>query len=138
MLSHVQTTAPLAFEVGTNAHRRVPLSGPVLPRSQLQQRKAALFGLSSGQVARSVAIMAMAPLLAEDAPEQSSGAAGEYAKLQVRAAHPYFLLKLRNEAHKAEPSRHCARSWTRTPRARLSMWRTASTRSRGCCSPTSC
>jgi hypothetical protein len=109
MLSHVQTTAPLAFEVGANAHRRVPLSGPVLPRSQLQQRKAALFGLSSGQAARSVAIMAMAPLLAEDAPEQSSGAAGEYAKLQVRGAHSYVVLQLCNEAQKAGPSRHCAR-----------------------------
>lgn len=87
MLTRIAVTLPFARDAGCDVHRYVPLTcAPACPRTQLVQRRVLPAGLLRQQVARSVAVMAMAPLLSEGVPEhQAEGEpAGEYAKLKVR------------------------------------------------------
>ena len=87
MLTHIAATLPFARDAGCDVHRYVPLTcAPACPRTQLVQRRLLPAGLLRQQVARSVAVMAMAPLLSEGVPEhQAEGVPiGKYEKLKVR------------------------------------------------------
>ena len=84
MLRHAQTGSPLFCEVGANAHRRVPLTCTTFPWPKPVQRRGFHAGLlGENQLAGSVALKAMAPLMTDGAETQSAGPAGEFAKLKV-------------------------------------------------------